>query len=156
MAITLRAATNDDAAFLFEVYASSRADEMTLVPWSDEQKEAFLKFQFDSQQTFYRGQHPDASYDIILEDEKAMGRLYVRREDDEIRIMDITVLPQYRNRGVGTSLVNELVTEGAEARKPVRIWVEYFNPSMRLFERLGFTKIQEDGVNWLMEWRSGK
>jgi RimJ/RimL family protein N-acetyltransferase len=154
MAITLRAASDDDAAFLLQVYSSTRADEMALVPWNDEQKEAFLRFQFDSQHNFYREKAPHASYDIILEDDSPIGRLYVRRDEDEIRIMDITVLPQSRNRGVGTSLVRKVLAEGAETDKPVCIWVEFFNPSMRLFERLGFSKTQEDGVNWLMEWRA--
>ncbi len=153
MSITLRDETDDDAAFLLEVYASARADEMALVPWSDEQKEAFLKSQLDLQLSSYRARYPDASYHIILEDEKAVGRLYVRRENEEIRIMDITVLPHSRNRGVGASLVRNMLAEGLEISKPVTIWIEHFNPSMSLFERLGFTKTQEDGVNWLMEWR---
>lgn len=154
MEIKLRVASDDDAAFLLEVYASARVDEMSLVPWSNEQKEVFLRFQFDAQHNFYREQFPYASYDIILQDEEAIGRLYVRREEEEIRIMDITVLPQRRNRGVGTSLVRKLLAEGAETSKPVSIWVEEFNRSLRLFERLGFSKIEEEGINWLMEWRA--
>ncbi len=153
MAITLRVASDDDAAFLLKVYASTRDDEMSMVPWSDEQKETFLRFQFEGQHNFYHEQFPDASYDIILEDDEPIGRLYVRREAAEIGIMDITVLPERRNRGMGTSLVRTLLNEGAETNKRVCIWVESYNPSIRLFERLGFSKAQEDGVNWLMERR---
>src|SRR5688572_22202669 len=142
MAITLRNVCENDAAFLMEAYGSTRADELALVSWSDEQKEAFLKFQFDAQHGFYHDQYPQASYNIILKDSEPVGRLYVLREEDLIRILDITVLPQFRNAGVGTSLVRELLDEGARTRKPVHIWVEHFNPSLRLFERLGFSKIQ--------------
>lgn len=156
MGIKLRASTHDDTAFLLKVYSSTRADEMALVPWNDEQKEGFLRFQFDSQHHFYRERYPDATYDIILEDDEPIGRLYVRREAAEIRIMDITVLPQFRNRGIGTSLIRKVLTEGTATKKPVSIWVEHFNPSMRLFERLGFSKTEEDGVNCLMEWRAKK
>lgn len=151
MTITLRVVADDDAAFLLEVYASTRADEMSMVPWSDEQKTAFLRFQFDQQHSFYYEQFPNASYDIILEDEQPIGRLYVRRDEKEIRILDIAVLPEHRNRGVGTSLIRILLAEGSETNKPVAIWLEQSNPSMRLFERLGFSKIQGDGVNCLME-----
>lgn len=152
MAITLRDACENDLAFLLEVYGSTRADELALVPWSDEQKAAFLKFQFDAQHKFYHDQYPEASYNIILQDGQPIGRLYVVREDGEIRIMDITVLLRCRNQGVGASLIRELLAEGRATGKPVRIWVEHFNPSLSLFERLGFSKIQEEGINCLMEF----
>ena len=154
MTITLRKACESDAAFLLEVYESTRADELALVSWSDEQKEAFLKFQFDAQHGFYHDQYPQASYNIILQDSEPVGRLYVLREDDQMRILDVTVLPRYRNAGVGTALMRELLTEGAQTRRPVHIWVEHFNPSVRLFERLGFSRIQEEGINFLMEWQA--
>lgn len=151
MAITLRAASEEDAAFLLQVYASTRADELALVPWTDEQKGAFLEFQFKAQHSSYHERFTEASYQIILQDNVAIGRLYVLREADEIRILDITVLPQQRNSGIGTTLIRELLTEGGQTNRRVRIWVEHFNPSMRLFERLGFSKVEEDGFNCLME-----
>ena len=151
MAITMRDASDEDAAFLLEVYATTRADELALVPWSNEQKEAFLRFQFDAQHASYHERFPEASYNIILQDDEPIGRLYVSREDEEIRILDITVLPRYRNAGIGNSLIRELLTEGAQTRKRVSIWVEHFNPSLHLFERLGFSRVQEDGFNYLME-----
>jgi len=153
MAITLRDAGENDAAFLLEVYGSTRADELALISWTDEQKEAFLRFQFNAQHSFYHEQYPQASYKIILQDREPVGRLYVLRQEDLIRVLDITVLPQFRSAGIGTSLIRELLKEGASTGKLVHIWVEHFNPSLRLFERLGFSKIQEEGINFLMEWR---
>ena len=152
MAITLRDASENDAAFLLKVYRSTRADELALVPWDNDQKEAFVRFQFDAQHASYHERFPAASYNIILQDGEPIGRLYVLREDEAIRILDITVLPQSRNAGIGSSLILQLLTEGAQTRKPVSIWVEHFNPSRRLFERLGFSRIQEDGFNCLMEF----
>src|SRR5438132_301727 len=150
MAITLRAASDDDAAFLLEVYRSTRADELALVPWDNEQKEAFVRFQFDAQHASYHERFPAASYQIILQDHESIGRLYVLRGADEIRILDVTVLPPFRNAGVGTSLIRQLRAEGAQTGQPVRIWVEHFNQSLHLFERLGFSRVQEDGFNCLM------
>jgi len=150
MSITLRDTDEADTAFLLEVYGSTRADELALIDWSDEQKETFLKFQFEAQHRFYHEQYPDATYSIILRDGEPVGRLYVLRAEDLINILDITVLPQFRNTGIGTTLIVELLNEGAQSSKPVHIWVEYFNPSLRLFDRLGFSKIQEEGINWLM------
>ena len=153
MPITLRDETVEDQLFLLEVYASTRAQEMALVPWSDEQREAFVRSQFEAQHSYYQAQFPEASYQVIMVDGERGGRVYVLRESEAIRILDITLLPQHRNLGIGTSLIREILAEGDQAGKPVNIWVENFNPSLKLFERLGFVRVQEDGFNCLMEYR---
>jgi ribosomal protein S18 acetylase RimI-like enzyme len=153
MSIKLRDVLPEDESFLFEIYASTRAEEMALVPWDDEQRKAFLTMQFAAQHSHYREQFPDASYSVILRDDLPLGRFYVLKGKGEIRILDITILPEYRNRGIGTSLLRELLDEAAQSRKRVLIYVETFNPSLRLFERLGFKSIAEEGINFLMEWR---
>jgi ribosomal protein S18 acetylase RimI-like enzyme len=153
MSITFRSIGPDDEAFLLKVYASTRSDELDRVPWNEAQREAFLTMQLAAQHHHYQQQYPDAVYEVILLNQEAVGRLYVARLDQEIRILDVTILPEYRNAGVGTSIIENLLTEAATAGKPVRIYVESFNPSLRLFERLGFTKIDEHGVHLLMEWR---
>lgn len=156
MPVTLRAVAADDEAFLLKAYGSIRADELAQVPWSEAQREAFLKMQFDAQQLHYKTHNPEATHDIILLDAHAIGRLYVARRDEEIRVLDLTILPEYRNRGIGTSLLKNLMTESVRAGKPLTIYVESYNPSYRLFKRLGFNKIEEDdGVNHLLEWRTG-
>jgi len=154
MSITLRDATAEDDAFLREVYASSRADEFALAPWGQEQREAFLTSQFRAQHSHYHQQYPQASYQVILVNCDRAGRLYVLREKEHIQILDITVLPQYRRAGIGTSLIRMLLDEGARTDITARIWVESFNPSRHFFERLGFFQIQEDGFNCLLECRS--
>jgi RimJ/RimL family protein N-acetyltransferase len=156
MTATLRPVTPEDEAFLLEVYASTRAEELSRVPWDEAQREAFLKMQFAAQQLHYQTHNPRATHDLILHDAHAIGRLYVSRREREIRILDITLLPDYRNQGMGTPLIKELMTEAEQAGKPLTIYVESFNPSLRLFERLGFSKIEDDGVNYLMEWRKSK
>ena len=156
MPITLRDATEEDEGFLREVYASTRAAELALVPWNEEQRAAFLRMQFDAQHFHYHSQFPEASYQIILQDGKPIGRLYVLRNEEEIRIMDITLLPQNRNAGIGSSLIRELLQEADGEGKPVSIWVENFNPSLRLFERLGFSKVEENDFNYLLEYRAGE
>lgn len=153
MAISLRPVTPEHEAFLFSVYAVTRAAELALVPWSDEQKEAFVKMQFAAQHSHYREQFPDASYSVILREDVPVGRFYVLRENREIRILDIAVLPEYRNAGIGTSLVRDLLDEAVRAGKRVLIYVETFNPSLQLFERLGFRSIAEERLKFLMEWR---
>lgn len=149
--IDLRPVNAADETFLLEVYASTRADEMSLLPWSDKQKQAFVRAQFNAQQQHYQKTYPDASHDIILSNDRMVGRLYVARMEMEIRIVDITLLPRDRNGGIGSHLLRMLLDEAARSMKPLRIYVENFNPSLRLFERLGFSPSEQHGIHILME-----
>lgn len=153
MKLRLRPITDKDKSFLASVYASTRQEELAPVPWTDEQKQVFLQFQFEAQHTHYMKYFPDAAFDIILLRNKPIGRLYLDRREDEIRIVDIALLPQYRNRGIGSRLLKPILDEAQAAGIQVRIHVEMNNPAMKLYQRLGFQKVNEEGVYWLMEWQ---
>ena len=156
MPITLREATDADETFLRAVYASTRAQELAAVPWNDEQKAAFVNMQFDAQHNHYHSEFPEASYQIILSAFEPIGRIYVLREEEVIRILDVTLLLEHRNAGIGTELIRELRHEADQSGIPLHIWVEDFNPSTRFFERLGFSKVQQEGFNCLLEYRGSK
>ena len=154
--VSLRLAGPDDESFMVEVYGSTREQELAVVPWSPEQRLAFIKMQHDAQQSHYRKYYPEGEQSVILWEERPVGRVYVARIEKQIRILDITVLPRYRNHGIGTVIIERLMSEGEETGKPVAIMVESYNPSLQLFERLGFTESETKGAHILMEWRSGK
>jgi GNAT superfamily N-acetyltransferase len=151
-AIALRPVGPDDEAFLLALYASTRAAEMAMVPWTDEQREAFVKMQFAGQQAHYQKTYPAAMHQILLANDRAVGRLYVARLADEIRIIDLTVMPDERNRGIGTLALGELIAEGKQVGKVVRIYVENYSPSLSLFERLNFKPVEQQGFYLLLEW----
>jgi ribosomal protein S18 acetylase RimI-like enzyme len=153
MAISLRPSLPEDEPFLFAVYASTRADEMQLVPWSDEEKLAFVQMQFKAQRTSYAQQYPDAQWSIVMREEVPVGRLIVDRVEEEILLMDIALLPEYRGQGIGSALMHDLLNEAQHKDLPVRLHVEFFNPALQWYERLGFTRIGETGVYFEMEWR---
>lgn len=150
--LKLRPATPGDEQLLFEIYASTRAEEMSLVPWTDEQRLAFLKMQFEAQKNHYAEKYPGANHAVILVDEEAVGRIYVARLEDEIRIIDLTLLPLHRGNGVGTYLITQLMSEATTKERRLRIYVEAFNRSLKLFERLGFSRTAVHGMHILMEW----
>ena len=152
--ITLRPVTPADDAFLLSIYASTRAEEMARVPWTAEQKEAFVRMQFAAQKQHYAAMHPEASHDIIYKDETAIGRLWVERKAEELHILDITVLPEHRGRGAGGTLLRRLLKEAGAGAKAVTIYVESFNPSLHFFEQLGFRKEREEGYQFLMKWQA--
>lgn len=152
--LRLRPVEPADEAFLLSVYASTRADEMQRVPWNTEQKESFVRMQFAAQQRHYAAENPRASHDVILLQGSPVGRIYVDRRVDAIHILDITVLPQHRNQGVGSHVLGRLLTEARQLEKPVTIYVESFNPSISLFERLGFRKEREKDFQFLLKWQA--
>ena len=150
--VTFRPITDADREFLYRVYASTREEELRQTPWSDEQKTQFLHMQFHAQHTHYQEHYKEARFDIILHDDQPIGRLYVDRRADEIRVIDIALLTEHRSAGIGGQIMKEVLDEAAAAGKPVRIHVEQNNPAMRLYNRLGFRKIGNTGIYDLMEW----
>src|SRR6185369_3773309 len=152
MPITLRDSTIEDDPFLREVYACTREQELAMVPWNDDQKNAFLRFQFDAQHAYYHEQYPDAGYQIVLKDGDPVGRLYIARKPNEVKILDLTVLPPHRNKGIGSQLMSEILSEANISGKRVLIWVEQSSPAQELFKRLGFSKIEDNGYQELLEW----
>jgi len=150
--ISTRPVEPHDASFLLELYASTRDEELAQVPWTTEQKQAFVSMQFAAQQDHYRKQYPLAIHEIVLVNERPIGQLYVARLEHEMRIIDLTIMPDQRNGGVGSFLLRRLLDEAALAARVVRIYVEDFNPSLRLFERMGFKPVDKEGIHLLMEW----
>ena len=150
--LTLRLITDTDQRFLQQVYASTREEELAIVPWPEEQKQTFLEFQFNAQHTFYQRQFRDANFWIVEQAGTPIGRLYLDRRTDEIRIIDIALIPGCRDRGIGTALLNAVLAEGRAKNQPVRIHVEHNNRALNLYRRLGFRQIEEEGVYYLMEW----
>ena len=145
--LVLRSVEASDADFLYRVYASTRMDEMALVSWNDAQKEAFLRMQFQAQTTHYQSYYPQAEHQIIeREDGTPIGRLIVDRSADFVFLMDIALLPESRNSGIGTIIMQDLIAEAVSANRAIVLHVEAFNRAMRLYERLGFVKKAEQGV----------
>lgn len=150
--ISLRPITPEDDSFLAALYGSTRAEELSVTTWSDEEKAVFCRRQFDAQSAHYVENYPGASLQVVERGGEPIGRLYVTRWKREIRIMDIALLPAHRGTGIGTQLLRELQEEAGAAGKTLSIHVERFNPALRLYERLGFKMVEDKGVYLLLEW----
>jgi ribosomal protein S18 acetylase RimI-like enzyme len=150
--LALRPAAPEDQDFLSRVYASTREAELAVVPWTDEQRAAFLAQQFAAQSAHYAKHFPDASFDVVLVDGEPAGRLIVDRRDDDLHIVDVALLPEYRSRGIVTRLLQPLLDEAAELGMKASISSERVNPAVRLYDRLGFTAVADDGMYVSLEW----
>jgi len=150
--ITLRPVTEEDDELLLRLYASTREAELAQVPWTREQKDMFVRMQFAAQKQHYGATHPNAVHEIICRNAEPVGRLYLSRKDEGLHILDITVLPARRNSGTGSVVLRKIMDEAQAAQKPVTIYVETFNPSQRLFQRLGFQVVGNEGVHSLFRF----
>ena len=157
-ALRLRPVAPADEEFLFGVYLSTRADELAQVEWAEGQKELFARWQFQLQRREYEARFPDAEYSVIVVDEEPAGRVWVGRDAEQIRLLDIALLPRFQNRGAGTLILKHLMDEAAQAGKALRHMVFVLNnDAHRFYERLGFAVIEEFGGAYKhMEWRPGK
>ncbi|MES2441064.1 MAG: GNAT family N-acetyltransferase [Verrucomicrobiota bacterium] len=152
--VSLRPVTVSDTDFLAAVYASTREEELRVTDWTEERKREFCRMQFTAQDAHYRQHYPTAEFRVIETGGVAVGRLYVDRWQQEIRIMDIAILPEHRGKGIGTRFLLELRHEAAAVGKSLSIHVERLNPALRLYERLGFRMIEDKGVYLLLEWKA--
>jgi ribosomal protein S18 acetylase RimI-like enzyme len=152
--LSFRRIAEADLPFLARVYASTRAEELAAIDWSDERKAAFLEQQFQAQHVHYQEYYPNADWLVTMRGGADVGRLYLERWPSQHRIIDITFLPEYRGQGFGAALLRDLMDEAAVAGKAVSIHVEKLNPAMRLYRRLGFETAEDKGVHDLMRWKA--
>lgn len=150
----VRAIQPEDMDFLCALYASTRAEELERVDWPDEQKNAFVVMQFSQQHQHYQLHFPDAGYYVLSQGETPVGRLYVHwKRGNALHLMDLTLAPEHRNRGIGTAIMHALMRETARSAERMTLYVEGFNPAFRLYQRLGFQPAETHGIYSLMEWK---
>jgi len=155
--VSLRPVTDADQEFLIGVYAGTRADELAQTNWDDSQKDAFIRWQYEMQKQEYDARYPDARYNVILVDGVPAGRIWVGADDTQIRLLDIAVIREFQNRGVGTHLLRQLMDEATRDNKPLRHMVFVLNENaFRFYERLGFKTIEDVGGYKHMEWLPGQ
>jgi ribosomal protein S18 acetylase RimI-like enzyme len=148
----LRPETDADIDFLMRLYASTREDELAPLPWSAEQKAAFLAQQFQAQRSHYRGSLPGCAFDVIQHAGMPVGRLYLQAGDTHLHLVDIALLPALRGQGVGSAILEALQAAAAASGQGVSAFVEHSNPARRLYRRLGFTEIADHGVYLEIVW----
>lgn len=147
--VTLRAATEEDRPFLLRLFASTREPELEAAGMPREQWAPFLDQQFEAQSRHY-ATYEATSFEVVQVDGEPAGRLIVARWPEELRVVDVSLLPEYRGRGIGGSLLSWLIEEADQRGVKTSIHVERFNPAQRLYARLGFREAADDGSLYLL------
>ncbi|HEX8637343.1 MAG TPA: GNAT family N-acetyltransferase [Pyrinomonadaceae bacterium] len=153
--LSLRPASASDARILTTIYVESRREELAPLGWSDEQLTAFCRMQFVLQTQAYQMQFPGALGYVVEMGGRAIGRLLVNHGEREIRLVDIAFLPEFRNLGAGTILIENLQREAETTGKMLELRVLTTNAAaVRLYERLGFVVAENNQTHLSMRWRA--
>ncbi len=148
--MSLRPATEADEEFLHQLFASTRMDEFRFLLADETQVESLVRMQFNLQRQQYDAGYPEADHNIIIREGQPIGRLLVDESDEEFTLVDVALLAEHRNSGLGTYLIQQLLRRATNQGKRVRLHVLKSNPAQRLYERLGFSRVAEDGMYFEM------
>jgi len=144
----------EDADFRFRLFWESRPPEFALLGLAPAAMEQLMRQQFHAQTVSYRNDFPTARFDIIELDGRPIGRIVVDRSDTRVLIVDQAIVPELRNRGIGTAVMRAAMEDARTAGLPVRLHVASTNdPSLRLYLRLGFRPFEETPMYLELEWR---
>ncbi len=119
--------------------------------WIEQEKSNLIEFQFNAQHSFYTNTFKNADFLKIVLNKEKVGRLYISRDETQIRLIDISLLKEFIRKGIGTKILKELIKESDQTNKKISLHVNINNPALRLYERFGFKKLNDDGVNYYME-----
>ena len=151
MNYSLRLITDSDRPFLKKVYYSTRETELDSIPWTQDEKDKFIEFQFNAQHNYFLSAYKGVEFLIIVVNNSKMGRLYLWKTERQIRIVDIALLPEFRNKGIGTKILNDLIDESESTGTKLTIHVKHDNPALSFYERLGFNQNDDDGLIYYLE-----
>ncbi len=150
--LAVRPATAADEPFLREVFACTRAAELARVPWTDAQKQAFCDQQFDAQVADYRRNFRETEDLVVQVGTTRAGRILKALTPNELILLDFVLLPEHRNRGLGSRLLRAMQDEARAARVPMVLCVDLHSPALVLYRRHGFVITGEDSLRYAMKW----
>ena len=154
--IAFRPMVDADLPFIEALFASTRAEEVALTGWPEEQQRAFLAQQHRAQHHHYRNHYPDAEWLIVERGREPIGRLYLDRSERLLHIIDLSLVPAARGQGLGGAILGDIIGAAHLESLDVSLHVERHNPAIRLYLRLGFNCVGEEGLYLEMLLRTGK
>ena len=149
--IQLRPVEEKDTAFIEAVYRTTREAELNLTDWSEHQKNAFISMQLKAQHAEYKTKFPNARFQVIIYNKKNAGRFYIGETENEIRLMEMTVLPEFRGKGIAKELLQQSIERSNKIQKKLSCHVEASNPILKFYQHLGFVYIKNNGRHYYME-----
>jgi ribosomal protein S18 acetylase RimI-like enzyme len=147
--LALRVACQEDDSFLFYLFCSIREPDFAFL--GELERNKLMKLQFAAQQRHYQANMPKAEHLVVLQDGDPIGRMILLRRNDELHLAEIALLPECRNHGIGSRLMEKLIKAEAEQGHAISLRVYKQNAAVCFYERLGFAIAKDDGAYLLME-----
>jgi GNAT superfamily N-acetyltransferase len=141
--VTLRPATAADAGFAYRVRETTMREYViaTWGVWNEDAARAQVGEDARSLQSR-----------IIEVDGRGAGLLRVDVLPTHIHLDQIFLLPEFQGKGVGTMLLEQVMLQAATLHLPLRLWVLRVNPARNLYERLGFTVLDQTPASLFLEY----
>lgn len=142
MEINLRQSTEEDFEFIFSLNKINMKKYVDVIRgWNEEYERADMKTKF------IPGAHK-----IIQADRQDIGVILIQEEPDHFKLTHLELLPEFQNKGIGTKLIKEVLDNAKAKNKYVWLKVLKTNPAIELYKKLGFVKIGEEELKYIMRF----
>lgn len=148
----LRPCVPEDESFLYDVFCTTWASEVAALP-NPNLAPHVLRIQHISQERQFTTRYPGHQRFVVIHDDEPAGRLYVHQRGSTMHVVDLTLLPRFRARGLGTLLTRDLFDEATAHGSSVTIRLARRNVrACDLYSSLGFRLVRADDVDSFFEW----
>ncbi len=89
-------------------------------------------------------------FQIMLLNDQPVGYVVVEDSPDQIELVEVVVLPEFQNRGIGKAMVEEEINRAKASGLCVKLQVLKKNRAIGLYNKLGFQKCGETETHILM------
>jgi len=152
--ISLRGIKKADKFYLNYLFTVTRVEDFSLL-WHDIENEyGYSDMTFTAQESFYKKRYPDAKDFIVMSGDLFVGRIIIEETERYFRLIEIMLLPEFRNNGIGGSLLSGLLRDAQCKEKTILLNVYKENKAFRLYKRFGFVIIGETNFSYCMRWKS--
>ncbi len=118
----------------------------------DALRDAVLSQQLEAQRVDYARRFSVENDHILWIEDERVGRLWVEPRQTELYVVDVCLVPEWRGRGLGTQLLRSLQAGAQDAGRSIGLRVERDNPALRLYDRLEFTLVADEGAYLALRW----
>jgi ribosomal protein S18 acetylase RimI-like enzyme len=154
MDIRLSKRGKDHEEFVLALFASHKLLELGAQNWPKAMQKQISEMQFNAFEVSIKKEYPGAHDSLISVDSELAGRIIVNETEDNIRIINLSLLPAFRNKGIGTKLIKDVISEASIKKKPVYFDVDKHNPAISLYIRLGFNVVKDNEVSYTMAYKA--
>lgn len=141
--IHLRPSTPEDVPFLRDLHHRAYRDVVS---------RQFGVWDEEAQNEWFETALAAAEFSVVECDGQRVGAVAVSVDVECLRLVELQILPEWQNRGLGSTVLEVQMEHARAGRRPIRLRVLRENRARALYERNGFVVIGQTDTHCLMEW----